>query len=351
MKRIDSYRLEDFVQDPDFQNWVLDESDVNASFWKEWSLQHPEKYDLIEQAKSLVVALQFNAIELEQDAMRKSVDRILKETEEKGWRPAWRIAGAAAAVLVLAMLAGQWLRTNEGKETLLSAYTPGVKAYIHTNNGSEVNTFLLKDGSSVHLFPSSSLEISPDFDKADRKVWLKGEAIFEVTKDANRPFLVHADEVVTRVLGTEFRVRALENDERVMVSVSAGKVSVFKHKENNSRSLQEIVLSPNQQAIFLKKEDRLIKTLVTKPEVIASDEMYKDFQFSETPIPDVLNVISKSYGIQIMYDTLMLKNCNLTAILTSEPLFEKLDLICETIHAKYEIIDGQIIVYGSGCEH
>ena len=44
-----------------------------------------------------------------------------------------------------------------------------------------------------------------------------------------------------------------------------------------------------------------------------------------------------------------MKECYLTATLPDEPLFEKLQLICNTIDASYEQIDGQVVVHSKGC--
>ena len=45
-----------------------------------------------------------------------------------------------------------------------------------------------------------------------------------------------------------------------------------------------------------------------------------------------------------------MRNCQLTASLADEPLFEQLDLICHTINARYEQVNGEIIVHSRGCE-
>jgi hypothetical protein len=41
--------------------------------------------------------------------------------------------------------------------------------------------------------------------------------------------------------------------------------------------------------------------------------------------------------------------CTVTASFQTETLYEKLALICEIIQAKYEIVDGEIMIYGKGC--
>jgi transmembrane sensor len=84
----------------------------------------------------------------------------------------------------------------------------------------------LADGSSVVLAPESKLWIPSDFGRTVREVRLQGEAYFEVAHDSTRPFLVHAAESITRVLGTQFSVRAYPADHQVDVMVRSGRVSV-----------------------------------------------------------------------------------------------------------------------------
>lgn len=50
----------------------------------------------------------------------------------------------------------------------------------------------------------------------------------------------------------------------------------------------------------------------------------------------------------MVYDEAHLRHCPVTATLTDEPLYGELDLICRAIEARYEVIDGQIIISG-GC--
>ncbi|MFR7879348.1 MAG: FecR family protein, partial [Butyricimonas paravirosa] len=64
----------------------------------------------------------------------------------------------------------------------------------------------LSDGTNVYLNSASELKYPVRFDEKERRVYLSGEAYFEVTKDSNRPFYVITEEVQVRVYGTEFNV-------------------------------------------------------------------------------------------------------------------------------------------------
>ena len=57
------------------------------------------------------------------------------------------------------------------------------------------------------------------------------------------------------------------------------------------------------------------------------------------------------YGIKINLDQDVFNKCSITANLQSDTFYQKLDLICELIQAKYEIIVGEIMIYGKECQY
>ncbi len=95
------------------------------------------------------------------------------------------------------------------------------------NTSGSVQKVALADGSVVSLEPGSTLRY-PEHFGTQREVYLTGEAFFNVFRDEKHPFLVYAEDVVTRVLGTSFRVKAYGQGKEVRVAVTSGKVSVFK---------------------------------------------------------------------------------------------------------------------------
>ena len=65
----------------------------------------------------------------------------------------------------------------------------------------------LSDGTNVHLNAGTSLKYPVKFVKGkNREVFLNGEAFFNVAKEVNHPFIVNANEIDVRVLGTQFNI-------------------------------------------------------------------------------------------------------------------------------------------------
>ena len=114
-----------------------------------------------------------------------------------------------------------------------------------------------------------------------------------------------------------------------------------------------LILTPNQMAVFDREPERLTKTLIENPQIITSPaeavSSKNAFNFNGTPVDEVFEILGKSYGVMVVYDAELLKNCTVTAPLGNESLYEKLDLICKVIRATYEVVDAQIIITSKGC--
>lgn len=214
---------------------------------------------------------------------------------------------------------------------------------------------VLSDGNKVTLEPNARISFTKQFTTDKREVYLSGTAFFEVTKDAKRPFLVYANELVTKVLGTKFTVKALDGGQETTVEVKEGKVSVFKNanfqKNKEEAESNGLVVTTNQKIVFERETTQMVKTLRDVPEVVETASALPSFEFKNAPVSEVLVAIEEAYQVDIIFDKELLADCPLTATLTDQPLYEKLSIICEAIEAHYQIIDGQIVVSSKGCKN
>ncbi|WP_165933507.1 FecR family protein [Arundinibacter roseus] len=359
MKKYENYEVEDFIQDLYFRQWALDALPPQDTFWKTWQDTHPEQHEKIEEARALVIAYQLEAIPEDSSEIQLAIEAILLDTK-KGTFPGffqhtWFKVAASVAVLMGVFYFGSrsmnWYPLEKAAATNPSARVSDASGLPEKfNQSSVVQEFTLSDGSKVLLDPNSRLRISEEFGQTRREVFLDGDASFDIVKNPQKPFLVYTEKLVTKVLGTSFRVTAKAENQSVYVSVTSGKVTVYKSRANPNPALsEEIILTPNQQAVYVKSDDKLIKTIVENPRQLHKPLTSANFAYNETPISQVFADLEMSYGVRIYYDEVLMKECNLTATLANEPLFIKLALICETIQASYELIDGQIVVNGRGC--
>ncbi|MEZ0611818.1 FecR family protein [Fibrella sp. WM1] len=257
-------------------------------------------------------------------------------------RPVWQWAVAASVALLL--LAGSgWLVWNQrwGSEAVGDVATrpEQPKWLLTTNTTNAVQRLTLADGSVVSLQPKSQLRYTAVFSGSLRTVQLAGEAFFSVTPDKAHPFVVQTPSVLVRVLGTSFNVRAFARQKTAEVAVRTGRVSV-----SPASGKTGLVLAPNEQATLTVANGQLARTLVPQPVVVNPKAIVNQFVFADTPVADVFGELERAYGVTIQYDAQRLASRTLTAKLTDQPLFTKLDMICASIGATYRVNETTIVI-------
>lgn len=357
----------DFIEDVHFRQWVQKPDSTSNAFWEGFMQQHPEKKQELTIARNFLLALEQQvqsefSSQANEDAVFQHIQQQIEEGQEVPVRrlPIW-VRWVAAASVILVM--GWWFFISQTPTNQLSYELNREEADVplveKVNNTAKPLLITLADGSSIFLNPQSKISYAKAFNEGSkREVYLSGEAFFEVAKNPNKPFFVYANELVTKVLGTSFNVKAFPEDKNVVVKVRTGRVAVAVAKKISdkkaisTRELDGIVLLPNQQAVLSREEIRLVKSLVENPALLSADTpnpMRYSFVFEAARASDVFKLIKQAYGVDIVFDEELFAKCQFTANLTDESLYEKLDIICKSIEANYQILDAQIIVSGKGC--
>lgn len=139
----------------------------------------------------------------------KSAPAAMESPQRRRWVVVTWLSGLAAAVTIFAFV-------------LSTATQPGAPVRFETATGQQT-LFTLADGSIVHLNTRSALDV--EINESQRTLTLlRGEAMFEVAKDPERPFRVAAGDVVVEAIGTAFNV--YRHDGQVQVTVVEGEVTV-----------------------------------------------------------------------------------------------------------------------------
>ncbi|HEY8933655.1 MAG TPA: FecR family protein [Cyclobacteriaceae bacterium] len=351
------YNIEDFAANESFIHWVHKSDPEAVKFWDLYISEHPEIILRVEHARALVNRLR----DIENLAEYQSQeDLIWKKIQERS--PVHRsnrsrqflvLAGLSILIAIIAGI-GYFYYSNTTSSG--STYNMALTDFVEqVNNSGKAFTVKLADGSTVRLDNKSRLKYKSSYNTdSTRVVYLEGTAFFDIKKNPYKPFIVHANEVTTKVLGTSFNIAAVPNSENVVVSVKTGKVSVYAEEDihNNSSTStdrQGVILYPNQQVSYKKAQHSFEKTLVEAPEIVNHNIAKNDFNFQNASVADVFKVLQNAYGIEIIFNEEALKNCSITAPLGEESLLEKLKIVCQTIGATYEIIDAKVIVTNSGC--
>ncbi|WP_353719387.1 FecR domain-containing protein [Dyadobacter sp. 676] len=358
MKYYKDYDLEDFLQDESFRRWVTGEAEATEGLWEEIVRLYPDKRVIMRQARELILAWQEPVAIVTDQQLEDQVQRILHTTRTK--RPTGQLRlrrwlSVAAVVTLIAGFGGAFFwKQYRGTDTPggSAAYVPPTSGALKevANTGKKPMKVALPDGSRVSLAPSARISYASRFVREKkREVYLSGEAFFEVTKDPQNPFFVYANGLVTRVLGTSFVVRA--TDTNVEVLVRSGRVSVLplKDLENPGERNTELLLTPNQQAIFSVKDNLVSKSITHMPLELIKPDQDAGFVFENQPVSKVFSVLEKVYGIPIVYDAAVMEKCSLRVELSNEPFFTKLDIITQTLGATYRVSDGQVVISSEGC--
>lgn len=156
-------------------------------------------------------------------------------------------------------------------------------------------TLQLADGTRVYLNSATELKYPVAFIGQDRRVYLRGEAYFEVAKDAEHPFIVITDDVQVKVYGTSFNVNTHSRD-GVRTVLVEGKVGI-----KGGVSGEEYVLKPNEMA-FYDRGDRKMNVEVVDPDLYT---LWRKgiFVFERESLENIMNTLSLWYDVEIFFQS------------------------------------------------
>lgn len=227
-----------------------------------------------------------------------------------------------AAVLVV-LLGGSLLvyRMNRAPEILT----------VQSDGGTVTAT--LPDGSVVTLNKSSALSYPEHFDGDIRHVELKGEAFFNITPNKSKPFIIAANGVDVKVVGTSFNVKTTQNETEVIVETGIVEV----RKKDNA-----IKVNPHEKAIVRKNQAAPVKQNNT-------DELYnyyrtKKFVCNDVPLWRFIDVLNEAYGVHITFGDQRLRDLSLNTTFDNDSLDGVLAVIETTFNIRAEQNGGQIIL-------
>lgn len=333
----------DLAVDHDFIQWVKYPTSESNVYWKNFINAHPEKGSTITEARQLVLLLsQEEADEQAYDHDMQLVWQKLAEARQKdsGHQPdsgrvisllrfwqdkTWLSVAAVGLLLILSGIA-------------FSKLQPAQQIEYATKFG-ERRTIQLPDNSVIVLNSNSIVTIPEEWSKDEpRQVFLKGEAFFSVTHQANnQKFIVTTSEgTQIDVLGTEFNVYDRGHENRVVLA--SGKVRL---KVVQGDQASQLEMNPGEM-VSVTADAGIARKLV-KPALYTSwkeDKVY----FDDYTLAEVATMLEQNYGYRVVFQDSTLRAQRITALLDAKGLDDILNTIAETFEVKVSRQDDRIII-------
>lgn len=227
------------------------------------------------------------------EAFRSLLQRIMER--ELGRRTLFSstrsriIAAAASIALILGVGYASYVAGSHSV-----ALQTSVMNKLITASGCK-GQFLLPDSTVVWLNANTTLVYPETFADASRTVSLTGEAYFEVKKDASRPFIVDADGMKVRVLGTHFVVENYPQRSTAEAVLVEGSVEV-----SSPGSLQPRILAPGQRLVFSKLNDDVEVSQVDPANY--TSWIHDTIEFDNRSLADILANLEKWFVVDIHCD-------------------------------------------------
>lgn len=223
---------------------------------------------------------------------------------------------------------------------MMKDYNQGEVLQTLTVNEGERAQLTLADGTQIWLNANTVISYPDNFNRRSRSVNLKGEAYFKVAKNKDLPFIVNAENIDVKVLGTEFNVKAYNDENTIEVQVTEGKVQVYKDDADSA-----YYLTANEMISFDKSN-----SMFTEAGFDASAENWREgkYVFNNKPLSLIIKQLERIYAVHfIVNDTRLLDEIYYGEVNVNDPITKIMEIISINGRFNYAINDKQIIIYNN----
>jgi len=331
------FKLEDFLTDKFFIQWVKNPDIESNVFWKNYISNHPQQNQTILTAREILINLQFR-----QDSQsHKAYDEVLaklmqrkKNSSKKlsqGSHIGWFLKVAAVFAVIFSITFSFYQFTD------LQQPSTFTKNEVKQNPKGIKSQIFLPDGTKVYLNADSKISFSNPFSDSVRVVELTGEAYFEVKHDLNRPFIVKVRDIQVQALGTSFNIDAYQETDKTRVYLNSGSVKVWQEDEF-------VILEPGFQLTY----DSTDKSFVTGPFQGLDAIAWIDgvIHFKDAEFEKVVNTLERWYGVKFIYDPdhEKVKNWRYLGDFDNQSLERVMDRMSFTKDFTYQIDDKNVTI-------
>ncbi|MBK8713052.1 MAG: FecR family protein [Niastella sp.] len=327
-----------------------------------WNQVTPQDTDFMEATfLAHVERMKSRGIILNTDEPVLDENEIEKVKSISAWKK-FRI-GIFATLAIIIIFAG-WSLLHSKNITDTQSIATKTKE-VKTLNGTRTK-IILPDGSHVWLNAGSKLNYQKKFDSNVREVFLSGEAYFDVVHNAKKPFIIHTATINIKVLGTQFNVKAYDDDKITETSLIKGSVEISL-KKNASK---KYILKPNQKLVLLNEilldGDMKVKSThkdsgdiaMYAPQIKELTYLKNDnntnvesswtrniLSFEDEPFYEVAKKLERWYDVSIIFENKRWEHQYMSGAFENENLAQAMNALKFTTGFNYKQEGNTIIIY------
>jgi len=298
---------------------------------QEWIRQNPDAMDEFSKIWQQIPSAEFTP-DVEQALLNVNSRIDLQKTSH---RKRFFLYASSAAVAAIAAILILIHVVGTGSQSTAIGSTDGT-LLAFTTSEKETQEYNLPDGSKIWLNSSSTLRYPETFTNDTREVYLEGEAFFDIAPDKSKPFIIHANNTQTRVVGTSFGIRAVKDESEVVVTVSTGIIN-FSAEGKSSH----IELKRGEQGVCKHEQQILEKNASPDPNLLAWKT--KVLTFKQSPLTEVAKVIEDVYHTPVSVDS-SIAGLQITSTFNQSSLDEILQIIDITLGVKTKSSENGIVI-------
>ncbi|MFT5847035.1 FecR family protein [Psychroserpens sp.] len=299
-------KIEDFVNDPSFINWVNKSQLTDVKFWEHWMYQNPDRNQMVLDAKSIVLGISFNKIQLSEDKVNDAWATFEQDIKKSPKKDSYQIPfyknrklQSIAATLLL-FVAISVVYFNNKSTTI-----------IHKAAFGEVADISLPDGTRVKLNSNSTLSYE---DSNVRDIFLEGEAYFNVEKKptTKAKFIVRTNDLNIKVFGTAFNVNNRKSKTKVFLE--EGNISLTLKNGTEKKMTPGDLLSYSYDNNVIIEETKLIRS------ELQISWKNGSLIFDRSTLESAMQDIEDTYGFEVIFKEDSTKKTLITGALPTQNL-------------------------------
>ncbi|MCG9898702.1 MAG: FecR family protein [Hydrotalea sp.] len=274
-----------------------------------------------------------------------------------------RIKWISAIAAVLILVIGTWYFGifNHSNVDATIANSPSSLKEVSARPASKTK-LVLPDGTTVWLNSGSKLTYDSWSGKSSREVYLIGEAFFDVTKNASKPFIIHTKHLDVKVLGTSFNVRAYPEDEVTETSLIHGSVEVYLHRQpekifrlvpNQKLVVKNTVLDGSSKKDVEIDLNQAVSILPLKPIVLSNSDaqlvetgwLNNLLLFEDESFGEIAKKMERWYDVKIQFSNNTLAEIRMTGSFEKETLIQAIEALRFISNFNYKVENDLITIY------